>query len=152
MIIPVSVIHQVSWMGVLKNLLAQNTTSGGRGPPTLRMWRRLLRSHCSAISFSCSIILIKTVGEEYQTVIRCDSMERHHPSSPNLPPRTKLSTPQSQGAKTPYTVPVIHPGSDVVHRRSSSRRSRTHRAVIRYPTISPWTWRTPLGSPVEPEV
>src|SRR4030042_5826310 len=101
MILPGAVIHQVSWMGVLKNLLAQKTTSEGKGSPTLRIWRRLLRSQFFVSSFSCCLIFVKTVGAVYQTVIRCSSRERHHPSRSNFPRRTKLFTPQSQGAKTP---------------------------------------------------
>ena len=130
MIPPVSVCHQLSWMGSPNASIPQRTASGFRGSPTLAMNRRSGHG-CSRASVGAS--------------------SHHHPDgrrrgvpdrTPALPgaagtsasasksaSSTTLVTPSASGARMPYDIPVTQPGSAVHQNTSSSWRSSAQRAV-----------------------
>src|ERR1035441_1673661 len=78
---PVSVCQKVSWKGLPNASCDQRTASALSGSPTLARWRRLewsCRRTTSVPSFISNRI---AVGAEYQTVIRCFSMNSYHRSA-----------------------------------------------------------------------
>ncbi len=68
MIPPVSVCHQLSWMGRPNASWPQRTASGLSGSPTLAMKRRLRVSYVFATPAPARIIMRTAVGAVYQTV------------------------------------------------------------------------------------
>ena len=70
MIPPVSVCHQLSWIGIPNASSPQTTTSGLSGSPTLAMNRSALRSYSWATSAPTRISIRSAVGAVYHTVTR----------------------------------------------------------------------------------
>ena len=153
MIPPVSVCHQLSWIGRPKASTPQRTASGFSGSPTLAMKRRSGHG-CSCASSGPARIIIRTaVGAVYQTrdsfgLQQLVPADRRR--SPPRRPRSSRRARAERGCRT--TCPVTHPGSAVHQKMSSSWRSSAQRAVARCAAIASCTWTAPLGMPVVPLV
>ena len=152
MIPPVSVCHQLSWMGSPNASSPQRTASGFSGSPTLAM-KRSAGCGCSrAISVPARISIRIAVGAVYQTLTCSSSRIRYQRPASKSPSSTTLVTPCASGAMIPYDVPVTQPGSAVHQNTSSGWRSSAQRAVAWWATTASWTWTAPLGVPVVPLV
>src|SRR5690606_41472403 len=110
---PVTVIRHVSWIPSSNTWTPQRTTSGVNGSPADRTWRSVERSYSFTNASPAPISIRKAVGALYQTVTPKSSMALYHPSGEKRPPKITVVVPVSQGAKTPYAVPVTQPGSAV---------------------------------------
>ena len=130
MIPPVSVCHQLSWIGRPSTSWPQTTASGLSGSPTLATKRRRDRSCSAASSDPARISIRMAVGAVYQTVTCSSSRVRYQRSASNSPSSTMQVTPFVSGAITPYDMPVTQPGSAVHQNTSSAWRSRAMRPVL----------------------
>ncbi len=152
MIPPVSVCHQLSWMGRPNASMPHRTASGLRGSPTLAMNRRSGHGCSRARSVPARIIIRIAVGAVYQTDTRSCWSSWYQRVASKSDSSTTLVTPSASGARIPYDIPVTQPGSAVHQNTSSGWRSRAHRAVTRCEAIAPCTWIAPFGVPVVPLV
>jgi hypothetical protein len=101
MIPPVSVCHQLSWMGRPSASSPHTTPSGFKGSPTLATKRRRDRS-CGLASSAPAFMSIRTaVGAVYQTVTRSSSRMRYQRSASNSASSTMLVTPLASGETMP---------------------------------------------------
>ena len=121
---PVSVCHQLSWIGRPKASTPQTTPSGFNGSPTLATNRSDDMSYSLVMSVPAFVSMRIAVGAVYQTVTRLSWMIPYHRSASSSPSSTRLVTPCTNGAMIPYEVPVTHPGSAVHQKMSSACRSR----------------------------
>ena len=147
MMAPVSVCHQLSWIGRPNASIPQRTASGLSGSPTLAMkrsagsgWstgrrRRPPASSCVPRSAPCTT---RSPPRRART-----SYQRSASKSPSS---TTLVTPSASGAMIPYDVPVTQPGSAVHQNTSSSWRSSANRAVASWATTAWWTWMAAFGA------
>ena len=152
MIAPVSVCHQVSWIGFPSASSPQATTSGFSGSPTLAMWRRLDSSRPASGSAPAFMSIRSAVGAVYQTLTRSCSRIEYQRTASNSASSTMQVTPQASGETRPYDVPVTQPGSAVHQNTSPSRRSSANRPVASWATTASCTCTAPLGIPVVPLV
>ena len=129
MIAPVSVCHQLSWMGRPRASRPHTTASGFSGSPTLATKRSADRSYSPGSSSPARMSMRIAVGAVYQTVTRCSSRIPYQRSASNSASSTTIVMPWVSGATMPYEVPVTQPGSAVHQNTSSGCRSRANRAV-----------------------
>jgi hypothetical protein len=99
MMAPVSVCHQVSWIGCPRASIPQTTTSGFNGSPTLATWRS--RDRSCPVAVPARISIRSAVGAVYQTVTRWCSRIRYQRSTSKSSSSTTEVTPQVSGAITP---------------------------------------------------
>ena len=151
MIAPVSVCHQLSWIGRPSACTLHRTASGFRASPTLATKRRC-GSRRPPPSAPALISIRTAVGAVYQTVTRSRSRMSYQRSGSNSPSSTMLVTPCTSGATIPYEVPVTQPGSAVHQKTSSGWRSRADAAVAWWATTASCTCTAPFGVPVVPLV
>ena len=85
MIPPVSVCHQLSWIGRPSVSFAQTTASGLSGSPTLAMNRSALRSNERGRSAPARISIRTAVGAVYQTLTRWSCSVPYQRSASNSP-------------------------------------------------------------------
>ena len=101
MIPPVSVCHQLSWIGRPSASCPQTTASGFSGSPTLATKRSADRS-CSLRASAPARISIRTaVGAVYQTRDPLALERRYQRSASNSPSSTTIVTPCVSGAMIP---------------------------------------------------
>src|SRR5659263_606420 len=104
---PVSVIHQVSWMGKLNAFNPQRMTSGLSGSPTLVIYRRLSKLNFLATSRPSFMRSRSAVGAVYQIVTSYLSMRPYHVAESNLPLYESCDVPFNHGPQQAYEVPVL---------------------------------------------
>ena len=153
MIPPVSVCHQLSWIGRPNASSPQSTASGLSGSPTLAMKRSAggvesLRAHPRPRASSCA----RRSAPCTRRVTRCRAGCRTSARRRSRASSTMLVTPCVSGEMMPYDVPVTQPGSAVHQKTSSSWRSSARLPVAWCATTASWTWTAPFGLPVVPLV
>jgi hypothetical protein len=110
MIPPVSVCHQLSWMGSPSASWPQTTASGFSGSPTLATNRRADRSRPSRRARPGPHQHPDRGRRRVPDGDRCSSRIRYQRSASNSASSTIIVTPCVSGATIPYEVPVTHPG------------------------------------------
>ncbi len=98
---PVSVCHQLSWMGRPSASWPQRTASGLSGSPTLAMKRSRGKLYLRAISVPAFISMRTAVGAVYQTETRSSCRMPYQRSASNSSRSTIDVTPCSSGAMMP---------------------------------------------------
>ncbi len=101
MIPPVSLCHQLSWIGWPSVSAPHTTASGLSGSPTLPTKRSELRSCAVATSAPARMSMRTAVGAVYQTSTRSSSITEYQRSASNSPSSMMLVTPQVSGAMIP---------------------------------------------------
>jgi len=127
---PVSVCHQLSWIGKPNASTPHTTASGFNGSPTLAMNRKRSKAYLRATSVPTFISMRTAVGAVYQTVTRWSRRMPYHRSASKSPSSTMLVMPWVSGAMMPYDVPVTQPGSAVHQKTSPGWKSRANAAVM----------------------
>ncbi len=113
---PVSVCHQLSWIGSPRTSRPHHTASGFSGSPTLATNRR--SGGCENFRARSSPALISmriAVGAVYHTDTFSCSRIRYQRSASKSSGSTIEVMPWSSGAMIPYDVPVTQPGGSAVH-------------------------------------
>jgi hypothetical protein len=98
---PVSVCHQLSWIGMPKASMPHHTASGLSGSPTLAMNLSFSNECFFARSNPAFISMRIAVGAVYQTVTCCSRRMRYQRSASNSASSTMLVTPCTSGATMP---------------------------------------------------
>ena len=101
MIPPVSVCHQLSWIGRPRTSAPQTTASGFSGSPTLATKRSAERSNRRGSSGPARISMRTAVGAVYQTLTRSSWSTRYQRSASKSPSSTTLVSPWESGATIP---------------------------------------------------
>ncbi len=101
MIPPVSVCHQLSWMGIPNASIPHQTASGLSGSPTLATKRRSGNACCFASSAPAFISMRMAVGAVYQTLTRSSSRMRYQRTASKSASSTMLVTPCTSGVTMP---------------------------------------------------
>ena len=98
---PVSVCHQLSWIGKPSTRFPHQTASALSGSPTLAMNRSRGNRYCAASSGPALISMRIAVGAVYQTVTPWSCRIRYQRSASNSASSTIDVTPCSRGVITP---------------------------------------------------
>ena len=98
---PVSVCHQLSWIGSPSASSPHHTASGLSGSPTLATNLSAGKARLRASSAPDFISIRIAVGAVYQTETFCSSRMRYQRSASNSASSTTLVTPCSSGAMMP---------------------------------------------------